>query len=55
MKSDGSEVFIIPEKLIETQKLKKLRNYKNLRSLKNLKSLKVKYLRVSQNCGKLYN
>tara|TARA_B100001142_G_scaffold321055_1_gene367137 strand:+ start:45 stop:212 length:168 start_codon:yes stop_codon:yes gene_type:complete len=54
MKSDGSEVFIIPEKLIETQKLKKLRNYKNLRNMKNLKSLKVKYLRTSQSCGKLY-
>ena len=55
MKSVGSEVFIIPEKLIEPQKLNKLRNYKNLRSLRNLKSLKVKYLRISQNCGKLYN
>jgi len=54
MKSVGSEVFIIPEKLIEPQKLNKLRNYKNLRSLRNLKSLKVKYLRISQNCGKLY-
>jgi len=55
MKSDGSEVFIIPEKLIKSQKLKKLRNYKNLRSLKTLKSLKVKDLRISQNCGKLHN
>jgi hypothetical protein len=55
MKSDGSEVFIIPEKLIETQKLKKLRNYKNLRNIRNSESLKVKYLSISQNCGKLYN
>jgi hypothetical protein len=55
MKSEGSEVFIIPEKLIETQKLKKLRNYKNLRNIRNSESLKVKYLSISQNCGKLYN